>query len=303
MIDNLVKNAVAAKVSLCPLCRGVGVFSFSKQSCDYYRCACGFVFVWPRPLEEDLRELYRMHGEEYWTTEKMVKFVFSPTKSSREIQLVHRFAPAGSLLDVGCSTGGFVKAAGEAGYEAEGVDISARAVEFGRQMGLRLEVKDVLHADFHRTFDIVTLWATLEHLGDPVAHLRAAHRVLKSNGYLFVSVPNYSSLSQKLLGSSYRYVVSEHLNYFTPKVLQQTVEACGFEPIGRMTYGFNPLRIAKDLINGAPHVVNCEEAANDATQTLTIKSNAVLLRLQALAERGLDYFLAADVIVIVARKL
>src|ERR1700693_263235 len=158
----------------------------------------------------------------------MVDFALSPTKSWREIRFVGRFASRGTLLDVGCSTGSFVKAARAKGFDAEGVDISAPAVQFGQKMGIPLHVLDILRESPRKLYDLVTMWAILEHLPDPRHYLRRARDLLKPGGLLFISVPNYAGISQSLLGKRDRYVGPDHLNYFTPRVLRQGLEAEGF---------------------------------------------------------------------------
>src|SRR6185437_16255718 len=87
----------------CLLCKKKSNFLFKKSDDQYYGCECGFVFIAPRPSEYQLREIYLRQGLEYWTTERMVRFAFSSTKSTREISFVRRFTSRGTLLDIGCS--------------------------------------------------------------------------------------------------------------------------------------------------------------------------------------------------------
>ena len=61
---------------------------FTKSAYRYFKCHCGFVFIWPRPSQQKLQDMYRDYGEHYWITQRMVNFAFSPTKSWREIQFV-----------------------------------------------------------------------------------------------------------------------------------------------------------------------------------------------------------------------
>lgn len=284
----------------CPLCATDARVLFSKFRHHYYGCGCGFVFLWPRPSQQELQELYRKYGEEYWTTKRMVSFAFSPTKSWREIRLVRRFAVGGALLDIGCSTGSFVKAAREAGFEAEGVDICAPAVEFGRGLGLPLSVLDILCESPGKQYDSVTMWATLEHLPGPRAYLQRARELLKPGGLLFVSVPNYAGITQKLLGKWDRYVGSDHLNYFTPQVLRKGLEAEGFSFRGSASYAFNPILILKDFKNRGKDSLTAEDLQTDEATTLRFK-HSPLLRVQRGIERILDLFSAGDVIAMCAQ--
>lgn len=285
----------------CPVCGRSARLKFFKHGRNYFKCACGFVFIWPRPSKDQLLEIYRRDGEEYWTTDAMVQFAFSPSKSCREIAFLRRFASSGRLLDIGCSTGSFVKAANDCGFEAEGIDICEPAVEVGRRMGLPLAVRDVLREEMEREYDIVTLWATLEHLAEPMLTLRRATRLLRCGGLLIVSTPNYASLTQLLLHKWDRYVCDEHLNYFTPRVLEYVIESQGLHVAGKITFGFNPLMILKDLMNRGRQPVNCQQMSRDEAQTLRLKESP-LQYAQRAAERMLNLINAGDSLAIGAIK-
>ncbi len=293
----------------CPICSGASSFAFSKLADDYFRCACGFVFIWPRPSPEALQERYAQHGKEYWSDARMVKFTLSPSKSRREIRFLRRFRSSGKLLDIGCSTGSFVRAALDAGFDAEGVDISSPAIACGREFGLPLRCldvlndapDDVLHDSPAGKFDIVTLWATLEHLPDPIRHLRRARELLNPGGLLLVSVPNFSGVTQKLIGKWDRYVGAGHLNYFTPPVLRSTLESCGLIYQAATTYGFNPLVIARDFCNRGRRELEVPDLYGDINLTLRAKESP-LIHVQRILEEVLNLASLGDVVAMCASR-
>lgn len=284
----------------CPLCSDSARLDFQKFDDSYYRCSCGFVFIWPRPSEEYLQDLYRKHGEEYWTDERMVRFTLSPSKSRREIAFLRQFASKGKLLDIGCSTGSFVRAACDAGFQAEGVDISAPAVQCGNKIGLPLYCADVLKEHIPKKYDIITMWATAEHLPNPLRHLSRAKELLNQGGLLFVSVPNYKSLSQKILGKWDRYVGRDHLNYFTPPTLRNTLEHLGLSIRGTTTYGFNPFVLYRDWRNRGTASLSVEDMQSDQAATLAIKESPIRM-MQTAAERILDVCSLGDVVAVCAQ--
>lgn len=286
----------------CPICDSGSELLFTKFDCQYYRCICGFVFIWPRPSTGALEDLYRRHGDDYWTTERMVNFAFAPTKSSREIAFVKQHASFGRLLDVGCSTGSFVKSALSSGFEAKGCDISEPSVLLGQKMGLPLVVADILNENLREEYDLVTMWATLEHLPEPRQHLERARALLRSGGLLFVSVPNYSSFTQATLGKWDRYVGDQHLNYFTPEVLRTAIESCGLSVLGQTTFGFNPLIFVKDLRNHGRRRGECEQLLVDSVSTLKLKQSRLLLYLQRATDKVLNMLRWGDVVAIAAAK-
>ena len=87
----------------------------------------------------------------------------------------------------------------------------------------------------------------MEHLPDPAPFLREAHRLLKDDGKVAITVPNYRSLTQRLLGRRDRYVCVEHLNYFTRDTAGRLMERNGFTVERTMSERFNPVVAWQDF--------------------------------------------------------
>lgn len=101
---------------------------------------------------------------------------------------------SGRLLDVGCGAGHFVKAAREAGFEAEGVELSSAAARLALELNGITVSTAPLEADRRDgAFDVVTLIGVLEHLADPTGLVRECRRLLKPGGLLFVYTPRWCS--------------------------------------------------------------------------------------------------------------
>src|SRR5207302_11164217 len=100
-----------------------------------------------------------------------------------------------------------------------------------------------------RRFDAITLWAVMEHLAVPGKFLSKAAQLLEPGGHCFILVPNMRSLAVRLLGPKYRYIMEEHLNYFTPATLQAfAAREPGFEIVGSVSTHFNPAVIWQDSL-------------------------------------------------------
>ena len=116
-----------------------------------------------------------------------------------------------------------MEAALKLGFDrVQGIDIAEAAVAYAnRQLGdgsaLCANFLDHTFAD--GSFDVVTLWATLEHVSNPGPFIEEAFRVLKPGGSIAVSVPSRSGISMRFLGPRWHMVGLEHLNYYTPKGL------------------------------------------------------------------------------------
>lgn len=145
-----------------------------------------------------------------------------------------RAASMGRLLDVGCALGDFVVAAQAAGWSAEGVEVSEFAASFARRRGVTVHLGDIRELILPvASYEVVTLYDTIEHLDDPVATLRAVRDVLAPGAVVHLVTPNVVGLQARLLGPRwYHYKRDEHLAYFAPETLKRTVEAGGLRWAG-----------------------------------------------------------------------
>jgi 2-polyprenyl-3-methyl-5-hydroxy-6-metoxy-1,4-benzoquinol methylase len=288
----------------CPICEnGRSEYLFTKDARDYVRCKnCDLVYSLPRPTEATLSDLYDGIGSRYFTDPRMLAYYFEPHRFERELGFIEKYLPArSSLMDVGCCVGAFVYAAETHGYRVEGIDISVAAVSYGKGRGLNLRVEDILATDYQTPFDAVCLWSTLEHVANPLAFLQKTFQIIRPGGWFFTSVPNFSSLSQRVLGKKFNLVAVEHLNYFTPKVLTSAISSAGFEVRGIRSVGFNPINFLRDLKHGDTQA-ELEEQIDRAAVTLRVVSSP-LRHAQRLTERALDLFgHFADVVMVAAQK-
>lgn len=137
------------------------------------------------------------------------------------------------LLDVGCGEGQFLAEMGSMGWEAEGIDPTADAVESARRRGVRVTQGDLTDVALDEgAFDAITFRLVLEHIPDPVGALGACHRALKEGGLLWVATPNLDSDASRAFGDAWIFVAApRHAVLHTPASLQRLLRRCGFEPV------------------------------------------------------------------------
>lgn len=308
--ENCATTPVFANPSACPICespRDNQKVLFVKQQATYVRCEnCGFVFVNPRPAEAWLARRYNYFGEEYFTEPSKLASDFRSTRHEHELVLIK--GTTGRLLDVGCATGSFVAAARAVGFDARGIDISIESTRYGREvLGLPLDVGDLYERKYpSQSFEIVTLWATLEHLADPNRFLSEASRLLVRGGTIALSVPNYASLTQRILGRRDRYVGIDHLNYFTGRTVRRILERHDFQAETVRTDRFSPVVFWQDLRGLTPDGASLKQQLADMTTTDRFKYGrgafAVARSVHGAFTRVLSTSGLGDVLYVLGRK-
>ena len=193
---------------------------------------CGLLFQWPRrPEREILREyeevvdpLYMAERENRILTFRRAVRLLGPGRRRR-------------LLDVGAYCGYFLEVAREAGFEAEGLELSSWAGGHARERGFAVHAETLSERARHgAAYDVVTLWDVIEHCADPRRDLEAALRLLRPGGRLFLATIDAGSLVARLLGSRWPWLMDMHLFYFDRSNLAALLEDVGFRVVGRRTY-------------------------------------------------------------------
>jgi SAM-dependent methyltransferase len=121
---------------------------------------------------------------------------------ARGAAIVERLPRNGSILEIGCGTGGLLVAAARSGRSIIGVDIAARWLVVARRRLTDQKLNVPLFAACAErlpwpdaSFSAVVADSLLEHLDDPSEVLRECLRVLKPGGRLIVWSPNRLSLA------------------------------------------------------------------------------------------------------------
>lgn len=227
--------------AICPICQSISVQSVESHN-DYvlYLCAtCDVVFSDPmraessyyeNSLDYQMRDTLIMDPIKWDFRWDMLEFLNNPPETR------------GSLLDIGCGTGYFVKRAQELGFSAHGIETTERSVKSGRSF-FNL---DTIHATDLKgyidkfpgsKFDVITLFQVLEHVEDPMLLLREIKQVLVENGTLVIAVPLRDRWPDTS-GEEGDYP-PHHLTRWSPESLEYILRMNGF-------------RIRKQLIENFP---------------------------------------------------
>ena len=295
---------------LCPVCGSAGFTPhWHKRGLQMVRClSCGMVYANPVPETLVTGGFYEASADSFYLSPAKLESDYAPVRFTRELRLFRRHCPSGSVLDVGCSTGAFLfQLQRLGGYAVAGTDVAVTALQYAQTRGIEVISEPFLASRLgERKFDAVTFWAVLEHVAEPRTFLNQATRCLKPGGFCFILVPNFRSLAVRLLRERYRYVMPEHLNYFTRNSLCQLVATTGlFEVVETRFTHFNPAVLWQDFWAGETTRVPDARRADLLQRTTALKQNPWLWPLRPIYA-AMEGILArrhlADNLVLVVRK-
>ena len=136
------------------------------------------------------------------------------------------------LLEVGLGACECALVAREMGYNVFGVDISDTCIAAAHKYGIEAEQRNFMDFDNDKQWDIIIFGDVLEHVSDPVAAFNKLYGLLRDNGALWLSTPNFDSACSALKGhdDAMRLEVY-HKNYFSRVSLFNLLERCRFVPV------------------------------------------------------------------------
>lgn len=166
---------------------------------DILRCPqCGLRWLSPRPDVEGYRKLYS--SEMYfggsgaspadYQDEAKNRVDYWRVRVRTAAAMLGGNRPTTSFLDYGAATGEFVRVALEEGHACIGMELSADArAEAKVRNGVSLLSPDQLEAINAARFDVIHMNHVLEHMPNPLAHLRWCADRLAPGGLLILEVP------------------------------------------------------------------------------------------------------------------
>ncbi len=235
----------------CRLCSSWSVRSkFRDEKIGVFECLeCGALFR-AKGLPESFEEYY---GEDYYRNKwpgSLGRFFedFDPEEHhktkffDRQLGEFERLLKGkGRLLDVGCANGVFPWIASQRGWQAEGVEVSPFAAQWGRkQFGVTIHQGKIEDLPAGESYDLITLWDVLEHLPDPAGVLSECNERLKPEGILAILTPDSESLVNRLVNLAHSFTPErteglmaklyhdDHLSYFTRGSLARALFEAGF---------------------------------------------------------------------------
>lgn len=218
-----------------------------------YKCkSCSILQVSPIPDQSELDEYY---SNEYFTkrTDRGYDNYYSDTIRTelfrvwglnlKDLNISLSLADRSKVprsLDIGCAAGYFVDYCKSFGWQSQGIEISTEPVRYGREvLGLDILQEDFLDWDREgkNKYDLISLWASIEHMREPKRVLEKIRLHLNPAGVVVLSTCRWGFIS-KLRKEKWRFLnVPEHLFYFGFGEFRKLMESIGYKKISSITYG------------------------------------------------------------------
>jgi len=195
--------------------------------------SCGLVFVNPRPDEKEmkkyfLRNMWPRIGKNIQPEKATVSGENWKKVMGFRARPILKYRKRGKILDFGCGEGYFLKYMAEIGWEVFGLEPEEKAARYARDI-LGLNDISTLPLEGNRYpekfFDVINLNHVLEHLYNPSDILKRLKSILKDDGLLVITVPNFGGFEAKLFkGDWFALMVPSHLYQFAPLTLKGIAE-------------------------------------------------------------------------------
>lgn len=234
--------------------RSVEGHTFHYIQCD----RCGVVIQHPMVAEEKLPQYYA--PEYYGSGNKkfigpVARFV-SFFQEGRARLLSRLLTRRARVLDVGCGDGGFLEQLRARGFQTEGTEWTPESAKrAARGSDAPIHAGDLLELNLPmESYHCVTLWHVFEHLREPAAALERILELLKTGGYLVMSMPNQESWQAKALGPAWFHLdPPRHLYGFGPRSISRLLRKKGFRirTIHSWSFEQNPYGMIQGVLNAA----------------------------------------------------
>lgn len=145
-----------------------------------------------------------------------------------------KLAGSNPILDIGCGQAIELQILNQYHYQVYGLEYSknyAKSIE--KNTGISIFYGNLGNVNIkEKKFGLITCLHSLEHIEEFQSYLIKFRKLLKKNGYLLISVPNFSSFESKLFGKYWFHLdIPRHLYHFSEQFLTLQLSKIGFRKI------------------------------------------------------------------------
>lgn len=155
-------------------------------------------------------------------------------------EMLKRFMPLGTVLDVGAAAGFILQGLVERGWRGVGLEPNAQMADYGRtKLGLTMVTGALEDAQMSETarnasFDLITMIQVIAHFQDLYKALSHAAALTREDGFWLIETWDRTSWPARLLGRHWHeYSPPSVLHWFSPAGVAQIAGQFGFVEVAR----------------------------------------------------------------------
>lgn len=246
----------------CPCCGSSNIsslisakdYTVSNEIFEIVKCNnCTAAFTQNIPIQNEIGKYYQStnyisHSD---TQEGLISKLYHKVRNitldkKKKLILKHTQKQSGNLLDIGAGTGAFVHTMKLAQWNVLGLEPDDIAIANAKnKYNIVLQNPENLFQQNSQSFDAITLWHVLEHIHTLQQYLQQFHNILKTDGKLFIAVPNYTSYDAKYYKQFWAgYDVPRHLYHFSPESMTMLAAKNNFKVVKTYAMWFDSTYVA-----------------------------------------------------------
>jgi len=154
----------------------------------------------------------------------------------QELNYINALKP-GKVLDIGCGLG-FLLSGISNKWDKYGIEISDYAAKHAAQYGKISNINIEDYSTSEIKFDLIVIHHVIEHLNDPEIILQNIYKLLRKNGKLIISTPDFDCPSARRYKDRYRLLHDKtHVSLFSNDSMHRFLRYYGFH-IDSVEYPF-----------------------------------------------------------------
>jgi 2-polyprenyl-3-methyl-5-hydroxy-6-metoxy-1,4-benzoquinol methylase len=228
------------KKNLCPVCDSDSISAITVATDLSYTVCQTCSHCEKTPRSGDLRGDFVVSQANYYEDPAHDPFkepeIISQEKLQPRLAVARRFLKADSrLLEVGPGGGAFLEWACAEGYNCTGCEQSVSLSNALLKKGFSIINFEFEALNVEESYDAVASFHIIEHVPNPLDHLRRAFECVRPGGHLIIATPNSRCWQQRLAPTQSVNFDAAHLHVFSSKSLTKMAETAGWQRIWHAT--------------------------------------------------------------------
>ncbi|MDP3065143.1 MAG: class I SAM-dependent methyltransferase [Methanobacteriaceae archaeon] len=167
------------------------------------------------------------------------------------------------ILEIGSASGCLMEKLHDAGAEVEGIELNDEYRNFSKKLGFEVFQKPIEDSNLVELYDVIISFHTVEHFINPKSAFESIYTALRSEGNFIGEVPNQNDWRIKIFNDEITkrfHYDPNHYYYFSPTVLKNYFETCGFNKIKLETVErYNSIFQLKNILCNTYSKMNIED--------------------------------------------